>query len=488
MSLAAPIEQISDAAPRAPAWLPAAAPFAVALLAFAFAAFTPAVLSDGDTWSHVATGNWILDHRAVPRVDPFSFSMAGAPWVAHEWLSEVFLALAFRALGWGGVMLLTGAAFGASAYVVARRLARDLAGPAALVVGLIAFGLLSPSLLARPHILALPIFALWCEALLAARERNRAPPLAFVALIALWANLHGGFAFGLALIVPFAVEAFVSAPPERQGAAIREWSLFALASVAAALATPFGVEGLLFPVRLLGLTHLAQIGEWKAEDFSHPGALEIAILGLIGLALYRPFRLPPLRLLILLGLLHLSLSHSRHEMLLAVLGPMLLARPLAEALGTVAPAAERLPRALLASAFALALALAGARAALPAPRGDSATAPISALAALSPELKARPVLNAYGFGGYLIFAGLHPFVDGRADMYGDAFLTQLDRTMSGDPDAVRQTLERWQIAWTILAPGQKLAAAMDRQPGWRRVYADAHAVVHVRDELGLKRD
>ena len=81
---------------------------------FALCAFSPAVLNDGDTWSHVATGDWILGHRAVPRVDPFSFSFAGAPWTAHEWLAEALFALAHRIAGWSGVVLLTGAAAGAA--------------------------------------------------------------------------------------------------------------------------------------------------------------------------------------------------------------------------------------------------------------------------------------------------------------------------------------------------------------------------------------
>ena len=79
----------------------------LALAAFAIAASRPEVLNDGDTWSHVATGSWILAHGDVPRVDPFSHSMAGAPWTAHEWLSEIFFTLAFRATGWSGVVLLT---------------------------------------------------------------------------------------------------------------------------------------------------------------------------------------------------------------------------------------------------------------------------------------------------------------------------------------------------------------------------------------------
>ena len=69
---------------------------AIAIGLFALAAFSPAALGDGDTFSHLATGEWIIAHGAAPHADPFSFSMAGAPWVAHEWLSEALLTLAFR--------------------------------------------------------------------------------------------------------------------------------------------------------------------------------------------------------------------------------------------------------------------------------------------------------------------------------------------------------------------------------------------------------
>ena len=80
----------------------AAIPAALALAAVALCAFSLALLNDGDTWSHVGTGEWILDHRAVPHVDPFSFTRTGEPWVAHEWLAEVAFALVYRAAGWAG--------------------------------------------------------------------------------------------------------------------------------------------------------------------------------------------------------------------------------------------------------------------------------------------------------------------------------------------------------------------------------------------------
>ena len=102
MSLAAPLAR---AAQVRPVPLPyEATPIVLGLAVFALAAFAPAVLSDGDTWTHVATGDWILDHRAIPRVDPFTFSFAGAPWVAHEWGADVLFALARRLAAIPGVV------------------------------------------------------------------------------------------------------------------------------------------------------------------------------------------------------------------------------------------------------------------------------------------------------------------------------------------------------------------------------------------------
>jgi hypothetical protein len=328
MSIAAPLAQPA----RTVGLSYDAAPLGLALAVFALCAFSPAVLNDGDTWSHVATGDWILAHRAIPRVDPFSFSFAGIPWTAHEWLSEVLFALAHRVAGWSGVVLLTGAAAGAATFVVARRAGRALTGPALIALMALSLGLMAGGLLARPHVLALPVLAFWADLLFTARERDRAPPLAAVALMMLWANLHGGFAFGLALIGPFALEALWLAPAGRRVSVLKDWARLGIASFGAALITPFGIEGLLFPLKLMNLSYLAQIKEWQPENFAHPGPLEWALLALIGLALTKPLRLAPMRVLLLLGLIHLSLQHMRHEMLLAMLAPMLLAQPIAKAL------------------------------------------------------------------------------------------------------------------------------------------------------------
>jgi hypothetical protein len=467
---------------------------AIAIALFALAAFSPAVLGDGDTFSHLATGEWIIAHGGAPRADPFSHSMPGAPWIAHEWLSELLLALAFRLGGWGGVVLITGAAAASAALIVGLAAARDLRGaPLVATVGL-GLGLMTASLLARPHMLALPIAAAWSAGLLAVRDRGRAPPLALAALMTLWANIHGGFIFGLILIGPFALEALAEAPAGARLATARAWTLFGLAALAAALINPYGVEALILPFRLIGIENLSRISEWRPQDFSHLGTMELALLMLIGVTLTRPFAMPPIRAALLLALIAMALQHSRHQALLGILAPMLLAKPIAAAIGggSFVDERRRVAATAIAATVAGALMIASVRLLAPIERIDGSSAPISALAAVPPELRAKPALNEYGFGGYLIFAHVRPFIDGRAELYGDEMLSLYDKIQAGDAATVESTLERYRIAWTIFSPDARIVAILDRTPGWRRLHSDAIAVVQAREDAtrdpGLRGD
>ena len=456
---------LADAAPnsaRRADWAPSLA----ALLFFAFALFAPAILNDGDTFWHIAAGDWILAHRAIPTADPFTFSHAGAPWTAHEWLSEVFFALSYRLGGWDGVMILAAAAAAATAHVLVGRLGRDLHGPALAIVATLGLCLLPRSLLARPHLLALPVLAAWAAGLFAARDSGRAPSLALLPLMTLWANLHGSFVFGLALLAPLALEALIEAPSkagfaERRIEAARDWILFGLLAAGAALINPRGAEALIFPFKLMGMNSLAAVSEWRPESFARVGPMEIALLALIGFALHRPIRVAPLRLALLIGLIHLALRHSRHDLVLGLVGPMILARPIAQGLGEAALAPLRPSRAQGAALAALFIALAGIRLAVPLERRDTATAPVSALAAVPASLRGAPVLNHYDFGGYLIFSGVRPYVDGRTDMFGDAFLADYDRIVAGDSTALDAALDKWSVAWTIFPPGAPVVRALE---------------------------
>jgi len=482
VSLSPPLDAPASAPPQTRPT--AAAPAIAALLVFCIVAFAPQVLNDGDTFWHLAAGQWMLDHGQVVRTDVFSHTAAGRPWVAHEWLAEVLMAAAFRAAGWSGLSFLFGLSTAAAIALVAQRLRRALPPLSLACVLALAFGCMAPSLLARPHLLSLPLLVAWTLGLLEARDQGRAPPVWLAGLMVLWANLHGGYVFGLALIAPFALEALVAAEGRRREA-VCGWGLFGAASVAAALVTPFGFAGLLYPFQILTMTSLPGIVEWRPADFSHPGPLEITLLAGLFVTLSRGVRVPALRLALLLLLLHMALNHARHQIVLAVVGPLLLAEPLGQALAGAAPQpglrAAAADRRWALGAVAALLALSAVRLALPVIRHDGPQAPIAALQHVPAALAAQPVFNDYGFGGYLISRGVRPFIDGRSDMYGDAFTQAYFRAERPDPGTLDALLTRWKVSWTILAAGDPVVGVMDRRPGWRRLYADRYAVVHVRD-------
>jgi hypothetical protein len=175
----------------------------------------------------------------------------------------------------------------------------------------------------------------------------------------------------------------------------------------------------------------------------------------------------------------MSLQHVRQEILLGVVGPLILAEPFGRALGrsaaTWTPWRMPLPQTLLGAGLVAALFV--GRLITPQNRVDGPTAPITALAHVPAGLRRQPVLNAYDFGGYLIFAGVRPYIDGRADMYGDAFVADDDQIQRASQGAMDRAINHYAIRWAILPPRMYLAEALERMPGWKQLYADKTAVV-----------
>lgn len=466
----------------APSRAAAAGPVAevtAACLVFALVLFLPTVLNDGDTLWQIRTGEWILDHRAIPMADPFSFTAGGRVWFPHEWLAEVLLAASWRIAGMAGVMVLTAAATGLTAGVLLHHLRRFLPGPYALLGLAIALGNVAPSLLARPHLLSWPCLALWCGGLVRARADRTAPPLALLPVMALWVNLHGSFMIGLLLPAAFLLEALLDPGADRRRVTLH-WGGFMLGAWAAALLNPALLGGVLFPLHQLGMASLARIGEWRPTDFGSPQPLEVVILAGLALGLSGKLRLPPVRLLILLGLVHGALAHARHEQLLGIVGALVLAEPIGAALGRggTAPFAARwaVPAGLLVAMLALPI-----RMALPLPPERTGAAFAEVLRQVPAALRQQPVLNAYSLGGSLIFQGVRPFIDSRADLYGDAFLARYGRFAAGDHAALEQALTEYGIAWTVFHAGDPVVGVLDHEPGWRRVVTADGIVIHARE-------
>lgn len=445
---------------------------------FVYLSWAPALFNDGDTSWHIAAGRWMIAQGRIPQVDPFSFTHVGQPWTAHEWLSELLMAGAFALASWGGLAVLFATMVaGTLALIAGEGRRQGLSGTAIVVLLLSVFMVLVPYIVARPHLFSWPLLALWTILLLRAREASRAPPWVAALLMTLWANLHGSFLFGLLLVLPFALEALLPGETRRQ--VILGWGGFFALALVAALVTPHGVEGLLFPLQVSRMESLPLIMEWRPTSLAENPAFALVLAGAAGFALVRRLPIGPVRLLLLALLVYMAFAHVRHQALLAIVGSLLLVGPAAAALAS-GPRAPRggLAQSAVAICAGLVLLVGGIRLAFERAPGDSESNPRTAIANLPERLKSVPVMNGYGFGGPLILSGIRPFIDGRADLYGDAHMFEHQRIIDGDRAAFDRAVQQWGIAWTMLPPDSRLAARLDRDPAWRRIQADRWAVVH----------
>jgi len=195
-----------------------------------------ALLGDGDTGWHIRTGEYILAH-GVPAHDPFSFSRAGQPWYAWEWLSDAIFAQIDGCFGLSGVAVLGALLVCLPVALLFAWLLRRGAGAwLALPAALAAASAASVHDLARPHLfsLVLLVAGLW---LLDEDRRSPTPWLwTLVPMTGFWANLHGGFAAWLAILGLLAV----GSAARRERRALERYGLLAGLSWLATLINPYG--------------------------------------------------------------------------------------------------------------------------------------------------------------------------------------------------------------------------------------------------------
>jgi hypothetical protein len=443
------------------------------------------LLIDPDTMWQITVGQWILDHRAVPETDVYSFTMRGQPWISTQWLAQVLYAKTYALFGWSGPVVLAASAIAATFALLAKFLSRRLSESTTLVFVAAALALTVPHLLARPHVLAFPVMVLWVGGLVAAADRTSAPSFWLLPLMALWANLHGGFVFGLVLIAPIALDAVLNTSVKLRTALALRWAAFGVAALIAACCTPYGWNSLLASQKILGLGEaLPLIMEWRPANFGSIGAFEICLLLGIGLVLLRGIKLPPLRIVLLLGFLHMALSQERALEILALLAPLVLAAPLARQIGAAessnANAASSARGVLFASVALVLLAGTFAYASVHRFEPHMRGSPVAAVAVLK-KLNLERVFNDYDFGGYLIANGVAPFIDGRTELYGEKFFVD-HNAASGlmEPENLFRLLEQYRIEATLMRTQSAATKLLDHIDGWQKVYADDIATIHVR--------
>jgi hypothetical protein len=446
------------------------------------------LLQDSDTYWHIKVGQWIIDHAAVPYTDSYSFTRSGSSWMSSAWLSQVLYATAYSHLGWAGPVALASLAT-AAALVVFLDLIEGYFKPVHRVfLALVAFAVTSPHLLTRPHVLALPVMVAWAAGLIRAVDQRSSPSWFLLPLMIAWANLHGSFVLGLALIAPIALEALWQSVSEQRIAVAKQWSLFAIAALLASCCTPYLHNTLIAAATILDLgPALSLVPEWRPADFSSIGTFEVALLGLLGLALHRGVVLSLPRIALLLLLTHLALSHVRCFEVFAFMVPLALAKPFRDRAAPSVPAqmADATGSSLVSALGVLAV-IGGSLAftLVYTTHHNFAFAktqsPAAALDALR-QHRATRIFNDYQFGGFLIANDVPTFIDGRAELYGGPFLMNYLRTADGRSlDQVTGLLDKFQIDATLLPPDQPATQLLDRAPGWTRLYADDIAVAHVR--------
>ena len=438
-------------------------------------------LQDADTYWQTVIGQWIIDHHAMPAVDIYSFTRKGEPWISSSWLAQVLYAIAYRIAGWAGPVILAGLGTAAAFALLARSLTRRFAPIHAVIIAIVATIVSAHHFIARPHLLALPVMVAWVLGLVNAADERRAPSFWLLPLITLWANLHGGFVLGVALVAPFALDALWNADASQRVSFARRWIVFGLCALAASCVTPYGWESLLASRRILDLGDaMAQIAEWRPVDFSSLGPFVICLLAALGLTLWRGIVLSPPRILLVLGLLYMALSHVRSIEIFALLAPLVLAKPLSVRFGRASG------RPVSDSKAGIAAVLVGAGiatwifAAYYTFTPMRVFTPVRAVELLK-ERKAERILHNAGFGGYLITQDIPVFFDGRGELYGSEFLVEVfDALALKNVDSFLDLLKGYKIDATLLTPSTPAAGLMDRLDGWKRIYADDLSVVHVR--------
>jgi len=479
-----------------------------------------------DFWWHLKTGSLILSQHAVPRTDPFSFTAENAPWVDHEWLSQVLLDAGFSLFGPAGLIVLKSLLVCGLCLLLLSHVRREGHGPAGASL-LLAAALVGASfrLDVRPELATLLLLPLVIDLVLRGRATGDPRPLILVPpLVALGSNLHPGailapVLLGAGVVTTLATERLAIFAGDRPAGPRPSFAprllLVAVAASIAACANPYGyrIYTVPFEVRRLLDSLPSPNLEWTrpgVQDFPlfWLAAAAASVVVLAGWRRFDPIATPALFIAAIL-----AAAHLRNIGLFFVLLPFGLARPAR----AIALAFERRWRRALPAApggvrpgFVIAgvvlfcavpmlsvLSPAFAWGLGPAPGNE----PRPAVDFVEREGIGRRLYNDVRFGGYLIwrrFPGHKVFIDGRNEIY-PALLREVFLSL-GDSRTWETFLERHRIDAAFLryspalekvirpGPDGRPAGVVERafsvnhfpREAWALVYWDDDAMIVVR--------
>jgi hypothetical protein len=483
--------------------LPRLATFLTFAGIFAMAA-RPSV--DSDTWWHLRAGAWMLAHAQVLRVDMFSSTRLGQPWLNHSWLSQIVLYGVWQALGYAGLNLLTALLVVAAWYCVYHL----CDGNAYLKAFCLVLGAAASAVFwsARPQMASFLLTAVFAWILGDLRWRGKNRLWWLPVLMLLWVNLHGGFAIGFLLLLGTLAGQGASlllgqaGPGKLSGRELRQLALVSAVCVVVVAINPFGLALYLVPLRTVSIGVLQQyIQEWQSPNFhllQFQPFLWLLLAALAALGFSRR-RADLTDVLLAGGFSYLALVSARNISTAALIIVPLLARhvtaivaelhelrPWLARLFDPPPARRTFPllNGTLLALVLLAVILKAADAALPATNAKfvATQEPVQAVDYLQQAQPPGPLFNAYNWGGYLswrLYPAYPVFVDGRTDLFDGALLRQYLTAALGQP-SYRAVLDQYGINLVLIEQGSPLAQRLMLDTAWRPLYADVQSAVFQR--------
>jgi hypothetical protein len=499
------VAPISAAAGQA--YLSARALFALVFMVIIFAVAARPIV-DPDFWWHLRTGQYLVETHTIPHADIFSVVFAGKEWITHEWLSEIFIYKIYQVLGYTG-LIVTFAALITLGFAIAYRRCAARAGHVYVVGSVVLLGALAaaPTWNVRPQVFSFLFASIFLKLLDDFQDHQRSRSVwLLIPLMVLWVNMHAGFAVGIALIVLVLAGTVLDAIVFRRNSPRQAWQrlrglvIVLIGCLAAILLNPSGFRIYSYPFETLRSQAMMKfIEEWRSPNFHElmfqPLALFVLVV-IAALALSRK-RIKIVELLLLLGTAWAMLRSGRNVPFFVLVALPLVVERVWDWLtlqrwGRWLKQPEK-AEGSNALKFALNLILLlGAPMTLAFLRVQSTvaqqqtvetqkfpTAAVEFVRAIKPP---QPMYNEYHWGGYLIWK-LYPdyrvFIDGRADVYGDAFFAEFMSTHAGEPNW-RDSLNRNGVRTVLVTPDSALASLLRQDLSWQKVFEDSQAIIFVK--------
>ena len=478
--------------------------FLAIFLTLSFNAGIP-LLGDGDTGFHIRVGEFMLDTQSVPRHDIFSYRVPPLPWIAHEWLSEVIMALVHRAFGLTGVVLFFILLI-SFAYCLLFRMLRTYNGDILADIALLLLVIGSSYLhwLARPHIFSILLLVIWYFLLEAFRKEGKYGYLyPLPALMLLWVNLHGGFVMGFLLAgiylaaTTWEYRTAEGREKELSGRRAKALGVVILACILVSLLNPYGYRLLVFPIQLISKKYLIDnVNEFLSPDFHLVLPFKYLLFLMIGIFAVSTKRLDPGELALVVIFTAMALYSYRHIPLYCIIVAPILSRQISFLLdrteGGIACGWKIRSRNVaridsstggqVLIVIAVCVVILSAAAGKLAYRFDDKIKPIAAVNFLKMEHLRGHMFNNDEFGDFLIYFASPPykvFIDGRLDMY-DIENAKEYRKVADVGFGWEKVIEKYGISWIFFKADSVLSRVLYGREDWRLIYADQVANIFVR--------